>query len=167
MELYILRHGEAGKRIPTGGNDSQRALTATGRQEVEEVADALSALDLNFNLIASSPLKRSLQTAQIVAKTLKIKKGNVEEWGELKPEGNRAELYHRLGQFKQESSVLIVGHEPYLSNTISELVFGSAARGIVLKKSGIAKIVLIALQPKAKGELRWLLTPRQMKIIAK
>lgn len=163
MELYILRHGEAGKRLPAGGKDSERALTVTGQDEVEQIASGLAKLEVKLDLVATSPLKRSLQTAQIVAKALKLKKGKVEEWNELKPEGNRADLYRKLSQFNHESSILVVGHEPYLSNMISDIVFGNTAGGIVLKKAGVAKLNMISLQPKAKGELRWLLTPAQLK----
>lgn len=167
MELYILRHGEAGKRLPSGGKDSERALTVSGKEELLEIAGALAKLDVRFDFVATSPLKRAVQTAEIVTTEMKVKKGKIEEWNELKPEGSRPELYRKLSQFKQESSVLVVGHEPYLSTMISEIVFGSGTGGIILKKAGLAKIGLTALQPRPKGELRWLLTPRHLKRVAK
>ena len=167
MELYILRHGEAGKRIPSGSMDSERALTVTGKKEVEEVASALAQLGVKFDFIATSPLKRANQTAQVVAKALKVKRGNVEEWNELKPEGKRLELYRKLSQFKPESSVLVVGHEPYLSTMISEIAFGNGAGGIVLKKAGLAKLGITAFQPRIRGELRWLLTPKHLKRVVR
>jgi phosphohistidine phosphatase len=167
MELYALRHGEAGKRIPSGSRDSERALTITGREEVGEIARALAKLDVKFDFIGTSPLKRSSQTAEIVAKALRTKNGNVEEWSELKPEGRRTDLYRRLSQFKAESSVLVVGHEPYLSTMISEIAFGNGTGSIVLKKAGLAKLTVTSFQPKIKGELRWLLTPKHLKKVAK
>jgi phosphohistidine phosphatase len=167
MDLYVLRHGEAGKRLPAGGKDSERALTVTGVEEVEQVALGLYRLGLKFDFVATSPLKRSFQTAQIMAKILRIKKAKIEEWGQLKPEGSRLDLYRKLSQFKQESSILVVGHEPYLSNLISEIVFGNATKGIDLKKAGMAKIRLTTVQPKAKGELKWLLTPGHLRKLAK
>ena len=165
VELYILRHGEAGKRIPSGSKDSERPLTVAGQEEVAEVAKALDRLGVRFDFVATSPLRRASQTAGIVAKVLKVKKGSVEEWGELKPEGKRPELYRKLSQFKPESSVFVVGHEPYLSTVVSEIAFGVAG-GVVLKKAGLAKLAVAAFQPKIKGELRWLLTPRHLKKIA-
>lgn len=167
MDLYVLRHGEAGQSLPAGGRDSQRPLTVTGLEEVEQVAEGVSALGVKIDLVATSPLKRSIQTAQVVAKTLRIKKATIEEWDELKPEGKRAELYRKIGQFKEGSSVMLVGHEPYLSTMISEIIFGNATGEILLKKAGLAKIALNSLQPRVKGELRWLLTPRQLKKLAK
>ena len=164
MELYILRHGEAGKRLQSGSKDADRPLTVTGRKEVEKVAESLSDLGLKIDIIASSPLERALQTAEIVAKEFKLKR-KVELWDELKPEGSTNNLYKRLSQQKRESSVLLVGHEPYLSTVISELIFDGAKGRIVLKKSGLAKITITSFQPKAEGELRWLLTPRHLKEI--
>jgi phosphohistidine phosphatase len=69
VQLYILRHGEA-KRAPTAGGDTKRALTVAGEEEVREIAKALSTLDLELDFMASSPLERARQTAQIVAKAL-------------------------------------------------------------------------------------------------
>lgn len=170
VELYILRHGEAGKKLPSGNRDSERPLTVTGEEEVGEVADSLADLGLKFDVIASSPLKRALQTAEIVTKVLKAKK-KIELWDELKPESSRSDFYKRLSQVKRESSVLVVGHEPNLSTIIGELVFSdgdSSAQGrIVLKKSGLAKVAITTFQPRAQGELRWLLTPRHLKKIQK
>jgi len=167
MELYILRHGEAGNRIPASGRDSERALTVSGQDEVKEVAEALAELKIKFDFIATSPLKRSSQTAAIVMKELKLKKGKMEEWNELKPEGKKTELYRKLSKFKPESSILVVGHEPYLSTMISEIVFGNGAGGIVLKKAGLSKLGVTAFQPRIKGELRWLLTPKHLRKVAK
>ncbi len=162
MDLLILRHGEAGSRIPVASKDSERALTATGHRDVEEVAGSLKALKLEIDLIVSSPLTRSLETAQVVAKELDKSK-DLEVWDELKPEGDRAALYEHLATLNQESSVLMVGHEPYLSFLVSDLISGNTRSRIVLKKAGMAKVSINSLTPKASGELRWLLTPRQIK----
>ena len=163
MELYVLRHGEAGKRQPVVNKDSERALTVTGRQEVREIAKGLQELGVKFGFIATSPLKRAHETAEIMAKTLKVKKGMMEGWNELKPEGKRPELYRRLSQFKQGSSILVVGHEPYLSTMIGEIVFGNGTSNIVLKKAGLARIGMKSFVPSMNGELKWLLTPKHLK----
>jgi phosphohistidine phosphatase len=63
--------------------------------------------------------------------------------------------------------VLVVGHEPYLSTMVSEIVFDSGNGRIVMKKAGLAKITVASFQPKIKGELRWLLTPKHLKKVAK
>jgi phosphohistidine phosphatase len=162
VELYVLRHGEAGKRLAAGSKDSERALTVAGEKEVEEIAGAIAKLGVRPDIVATSPLARSHQTAAIVAKKLKIK-NRLQDWDELKPEGSRAKLYERLAKLKPEASVMVVGHEPYLSTLVSELAFDGQRGRIVMKKAGLARVGITSLRPKPKGELRWLLTPRIMK----
>jgi phosphohistidine phosphatase len=85
----------------------------------------------------------------------------MQDWTELSPEGNRLDLYNKLSQLKQQSSVLVVGHEPYLSKMVSEIIFdGNNGGRIALKKAGFARIRIISSTPKFQGELRWLLTPK-------
>jgi len=169
MELFILRHGEAGKRPSSGSSDFARPLTITGKEEVTDIAKSLKDFGVKFNFIITSPLKRAHQTASLVAMTFNTK-NKIEDWDELKPEGNRRKLYHKLSQqFKHDLSILIVGHEPYLSTLISEVISegnhkGIAKGRIVLKKAGLAKIrITSSSHEMIHGELRWLLTPTHMK----
>ena len=166
MYLFILRHGEAGKKLATGNRDFERSLTVAGQKEVAHIAKSLKDMGIKFDFILTSPLKRAHQTAAIVSKIFKNEK-KMEDWDELKPEGNRPELYRKLTQFKQQSSVLIVGHEPYLSDMISEIIFDGKGKHVVLKKAGLAKIGITSASPKLHGELKWLLTPRHMKNMAR
>src|SRR5919197_3838762 len=145
VDLFVLRHGEAGKRFSSDNKDFGRPLTVTGKKEVADIAASLKDLGIKFDLIISSPLKRAHQTAAIVAKTLKNEK-KMEDWNELKPEGNKQDLYRKLSsstRFKQYSSVLIVGHEPYLTEMISDIISDGKSGGsghIVLKKAGLARL---------------------------
>lgn len=165
MELFILRHAEAGKSIQVRSRDAERSLTAEGKEELEAVARALSKLRMKPDHIVSSPLKRSLETAEVVAKALRAR-GRLEVWDELKPEGSKQAFFNRLSKLKPESEVLCVGHEPYLSAVVNELMGHSGPTGIVLKKCGLARVTVTAFLPKTKGELRWLLTPKLLKRMA-
>jgi phosphohistidine phosphatase len=165
MDLIVLRHGEAGKRMPSSGQDAERSLTVSGSEEVEQVAKCIKALKLEFNIIATSPLKRASETADIVAKIMK-KADAVQLWDELKPESDSKSLYRRLAKLRADSTILIVGHEPYLGSMIGELIGGKAGVRISLKKAGMAKVEVTALHPLPSGELRWLLTPRLVKRVA-
>jgi phosphohistidine phosphatase len=162
LEIYIFRHAEAGKSIPARAKDAERSLTAEGKEELEDVARALSRLKIRPDHIISSPLKRSRETASAVAKALKDR-DRVEIWDELKPEGSKQELYRRLSKLKPESSVLCVGHEPYLTQTINEVMGHQGASKILLRKCGLARLTIKTFSPKLEGELRWLLTPRLLK----
>lgn len=161
MDLFILRHGEAGQRSITSRNDSKRPLTINGKKEVEEISRGLKVLGIEFDYVLTSPLLRAKQTAEIVSKNVKCK-NQIKDLDELKPEGNKLQLYNNLSGLKQDSTVLIVGHEPYLSELIGEAISESHCR-VDLKKAGLARIRTTAILPKIQGELRWLLTPKHLK----
>ena len=169
MELYLLRHGEAGRRVPVAAKDTERALTAAGRQEIEEVAKAMAKLGYKFDVVASSPLKRAKETASIVSQAIG-RKNQVEEWTELSPEGSRIALYRKLSKVRAGSKVLCVGHEPYLTIAMGEIAGrgGDASPGfrISFKKGGLAKLLVTGFNPRVAGELRWLLTPKQIRRMA-
>jgi phosphohistidine phosphatase len=167
-----MRHGEAGKRLSSDTKDLSRPLTLEGKREVIAIAKSLKFLDIEFSLIITSPLKRAHQTASIVAMAFDYQ-NKIEQWDELKPEGNRIDFNRKLSEkFKQDSSILIVGHEPYLSSFISEIISKvdavDADRGhLVLRKAGLAKIRITSSHQNIQGELRWLLTPKIIKSISK
>lgn len=165
MELIILRHGEAGKRTSAASRDFERSLTVSGKAEVEDVAKSLDDLKLKCDVIASSPLKRAFETAEVVAKRLKKQKA-LEIWDELRPESDFRDLYKRLAKQKHESCIMLVGHEPYLSTMIADVIGAGKNSRIALKKAGVAKLEVTALNSSPSAELRWLLTPRLLKKVS-
>src|ERR1051325_8453393 len=71
MEIYVLRHGIAVERgTPGYKKDSDRPLTKEGEEKVEQIAQAMLAMDLKFDLILSSTYLRAAKTAKIVASEL-------------------------------------------------------------------------------------------------
>jgi len=161
IDLFILRHGEAGNRMTVVEKDSERPLTPEGRTEMQKIAKSLKAIGLQIDRIYTSPLRRARETAEIAAKILEIL--TLEEWDELKPDGSKTGLYRKLARLEQNPRPILVGHEPYLTSMIGEII-GTTSAKIVLKKGGVAKIRITSFTPRISGELRWLLTP---KIIAK
>ena len=137
--------------------DSKRPLTPGGRIEMQKIAKSLKTVGLQTDRIYTSPLRRARETAEITARILKIP--ILEEWDELKPDGNKQALYRKLAGLEQDSRPILVGHEPHLSSVIGEIIGTSDAR-IVLKKGGLAKVRITSFTPRISGELRWLLTPK-------
>lgn len=164
MDLFILRHGEAGRGSITARDDSKRALTLEGEKEIKNISEGIKELGIEFDYIFTSPLLRAKQTAELVSKIV-TSKNQIKELDELKPEGNKLQLYSKLSNLKQDSSVLIVGHEPYLSGLAGEAISNGECK-IDLKKAGLIRIRVTHTLPKLKGELRWLLTPKHLKRIA-
>lgn len=159
-----MRHGEAVKNVQSGlsASDADRPLTISGKREIEEISYFLKKLNIKFSLIVSSPLKRAHQTAYIVSKIFKVV-NKLEDWDELKPEAAKQALVDRLSKLKENSIILIVGHEPFLSSFISEIAFGNPRGNLVLKKGGFVRLRVLSNFPKMTAELCWLLSPRLMR----
>jgi len=166
MELFILRHGEAGQR--TLSSDRIRPLTSAGKSELFEIAKALKTIGLKFDLVVASPLKRAYDTAMIISDVFNIN-SKVHVWNELAPEGKKTDVYHKISQLREEYSVLIVGHQPLLGEMVNEIIHKSKSSpcNFVLKKGGIVRIRLLRKSNIPKGELKWLLTPRILRNIYK
>lgn len=167
MNLYILRHGIAVERgTPGCKTDAGRPLTPKGTRQLRQIAGAMQNLDLSFNLILSSPFLRARQTAEIVAQSLRRKKRPAFS-DELTPGGNPKALIQQLIELKPApENVLLVGHEPYLSELIGRLISGGTTADIGLKKGGLAKLEVASLRFGRCATLAWLLTPKQMKGMA-
>jgi len=142
--------------------DFDRPLTESGRDDIETVAISLRDLHVDFDRIATSPLKRAKETAEIVVSQYESAP-KLEIWDELRPEGSKQDVIQRLSRLRQDADILIVGHEPFLSSLVGEIISGGSTARIGLKKGGIAKIQIHSFAPKPSGELRWLLTPRHLK----
>ena len=166
MELFILRHGEAGQRSMS--SDRIRALTSAGKEEILEIAKALKIIGLKFDVVVTSPLKRAHDTAMIVSNILNIG-SRVQTWNELAPEGQRSEVYRKISKLREEYVVLIVGHQPLLGEIVNDIIHNGKSKpcNLLLKKWGLVRIRLLSKTKIPKGELRWLLSPRILRNIYK
>ena len=160
MDLYILRHGKAGQSFNRPG-DGERKLTSDGRSEIRKSARWIRKKKIRFEVIATSPLIRAKETADIVARALN-QKDKVEIWEELSPGGDLDSIFYHAAQFDKEGAVLLVGHEPSLSGLIGRIITGGENASIILAKGGMAKIRTFTFDRRPAGDLQWLLTPRQM-----
>ncbi len=106
IDLFILRHEEAGNRMTVVEKDSERPITPEGRAEMQKIAKSLKTLGLQANRVITSPLRRARETAEITAKILKIP--ILEEWDELKPDGSKTALYRKLAKVEQDSGLILV-----------------------------------------------------------
>jgi phosphohistidine phosphatase len=164
MNFYILRHGIAQEMgMPGVDKDSERELVPEGRQKLRKIAAAMNALDLTFDVILTSPYVRAEQTAMTIAEVLKMK-AKLELTDDLSPSGSMRDLIASInGRKPAPADVLLVGHEPYLSELISLLVSGGTdAISVVLKKGGFCRLSVETLKYGRCASLDWLLTPKQL-----
>ena len=166
MDLYILRHGEAIKKIGLGINDYNRPLTISGTKDITTVGKFLKNHKISLDHVFFSPLTRCSQTANIIKSSLNIKdKKKFVELNDLIPEGNVKNVCNIISKLNLQSTILIIGHNPYLTKLILSIISEinhSEFMKIRLKTSGLVKIRITTFSPKISGELRWLLTPRVM-----
>lgn len=157
MKLYIVRHGIAVSHGTPGVPEEERPLTREGISKMKEAAAGYRALGLVPDLILTSPLPRSLQTAEI----LKDEFGTgtkLEKCEALQPAGDRAALNRVLKRHWDLGAVMLVGHQPSLGEIAAGIAFGDESRTIPLRKGGGCGIDVTRISPRPEGMLEWVLT---------
>ncbi len=154
MKLYIMRHGAA-EDSATSGRDEDRALTSSGRDRVRDIARALLLADEAPYVIFSSPLVRALQTAEIVAATVKTADA-VQIRREIAPGGNARGFVRELAE-KRRKRAMLVGHEPDLSDLVAQLAGAPPSQGMLK-----AMVVGISIAEGGETKLRFILDPKTM-----
>jgi len=163
MDLYCLRHGLAMDRDALAfPEDAERPLTGEGKRKMRTTAQGMKAMGLAFDVILVSPCLRARQTARIVAREFHAR-DRLKLADCLAPEGSPKRVVECLNRLDpRPQAVLLVGHEPGLSELVSLLTTGNLRLGIVLKKGGLCKLSAETLKPARCAVLEWLLTPKLM-----
>jgi len=163
MELYFLRHGLAGQHgDPQYKNDSLRPLTAEGCRKVRLASLGMKILGLKFDTILSSPYARARQTAEIVAKIHTMKNHQINLTNNLLPPASIKKLLGEIhSRFPKSNNILLVGHEPHLTQLVSSLLECPAPLIIDFKKAGLCNISI----DHDQATLKWLLTPKQLNLL--
>src|SRR5436190_595765 len=115
MDLLVIRHAIAEDRdefAETGKDDAQRPLTRDGRQRMAAGAAGLRALVPTISMLATSPLVRARQTAEIVAKVYEI--DVTETTDVLEPDASPGQLVEWAEPYASLDVIAVVGHEPHL-----------------------------------------------------
>jgi phosphohistidine phosphatase len=163
-KILILRHGVAEDRekvARTGGADGGRALTPEGRKRIKRCVDGLHHLVPQVSLIATSPVLRALQTAEILAR--QYKKAPLVETESLVPGGSGSDLLDWLREQASDDTLALVGHEPDLGHWVSWVLTGSDRPFMQLGKGGACLIEFSNQPVPGRAQLHWLLPPRQLR----
>lgn len=162
MNVFILRHASAGVKRLNPLLDLKRPLDKDGKSHCLHLAHVLNAMKVSFDLVVSSPLKRSLQTAQLVATETGYEQRILISNG-LLPEATYTQFQRLLRECAVYENVLIVGHNPNLSAFLGQMVDGSEATParIRLRKGTIAKVSL----QRGPGILQSLIDPRTVRAL--
>ncbi len=165
-EFYILRHGIAVERGMAGiSDDAKRPLTPEGKQKMRQIAEGLGRLGVALDWIVSSPLVRTVETAEILAESLgdSVPMDFAEA---LRPGGSPEALITFLAKRPNRKRVMVVGHEPDLGEMAARLIGAGRHANLGFKKGGCCLITFDEFPPKSPGRLVWWLTPRVLRKLA-
>ena len=165
MHVFVVRHAIAAE-AEEGEDDADRELTSEGERKFRRAVQGLRELGWQFERVLTSPWKRALSTAELLAP---VTDGPVIST-ELLCDKPRPELFALIaetsGPQKNGYATAVVGHEPWLSELVAWLAFGDPHHGeaLELKKGGVVWLegtavpggmkIRAILPPKILRELR-------------
>jgi phosphohistidine phosphatase len=167
MNLLLIRHGIAEDRFEfarENGNDDERPLTEKGVARMRAGAEGLVRLVPALDVLASSPLTRARQTADIVQKVYGKPRPMIVD--ALYPGREPEEVADWLGFLPADATVAAVGHEPDLSELVGWLATGERHGFVEMKKGGACLLEIAGSPGACSARIEWLLTPRQLRLLA-
>jgi phosphohistidine phosphatase len=161
LRVLVVRHAEAEELSHTGGGartDAERALTKDGIAHMRKGVRGLRTLVDDIAVIHSSPLKRAVQTADLLAEGYPHAK--TIQHARLSPGFDPEKLLDWLAQ--QREVVALVGHEPDLSQWIGYLTTHTASSIVQMKKGSVCCLEMPEAGMAGEARIRWLLTLKQL-----
>ena len=128
MDLILWRHAEAVEGSPEG-DDAARALTGRGEKQAARMAAWLDRQLPESTRIWVSPARRTEQTALALGRKFKFNPA-------VGPLGTVDQLLELVQWPNAKGCVLVVGHQPTLGQTISNLL-GLSAQECAVKKGAV------------------------------
>jgi phosphohistidine phosphatase len=161
MFLYFLRHASAGQPLSDSKKDEKRGLDNDGIEQCGYIGRALAALGVGVDMILSSPLKRSTQTAALVGNEMGHE-GKLVLENALRPEATFSDFQKMLQKYARQDSLLLVGHNPNLRDFLGRVISERGCEAAIdLKKGAVAKVEM----RRSFGSLSWCLTPRILRTL--
>jgi phosphohistidine phosphatase len=154
--IVLLRHGIAEERVE-GKTDEERSLTSEGHARMKQISRGLERAFPKAQVIYSSPLLRAVQTALWVSKGYRSRV-KVNTTDALVP-GATAEQFIEFINTIKERRVIVVGHEPNLSDNFGHMLSVRGQR-LELKKGGCYGV---RVRPDGSVVFEWLLSPRLLR----
>ncbi|CAA9444031.1 MAG: hypothetical protein AVDCRST_MAG64-4389 [uncultured Phycisphaerae bacterium] len=185
MRVLVIRHAIAEDSrafAKTGREDGARPLTKEGRAKMRQGAAGLAKLVPRLDALATSPLARAIETAEIVAKAYAAGAGaagggtgtgggagpvRVQQVAALTPTKPVNALLHWLQGQPAVATVAVVGHEPHLGMFVSWLLTGLQDSFVELKKGSACLLELEKDVKPGRAKLLWALKPGQLRELGK
>jgi phosphohistidine phosphatase len=154
MLLYLMRHAQAEAASTTAGGDALRGLSAEGIAYLQRLLPLLRLVGMMPEWIVSSPYRRAMQTAQLLAEGLGYQRDIVTD-AALTPAGSTVGVQALLTAFAKSEQLLLVGHAPSMPQWIGELCGAPQFR--LAFPAGAICCVELPDPHRWSGILRWLI----------
>ncbi len=167
MRLLVVRHAIAEDReayARSHRDDAGRPLTSEGRRKMEGVALGLRQLVPAIDLLAASPFRRALDTAEIIAQAYDGQQ--VERVSELAPGAGVDRFLSWLKGLGPRPTVAVVGHEPDLSRIVCTLLANANGPFLELRKGAACLLEFSGAIGKGAATLDWFLGPKHLRRLA-
>lgn len=165
MKVLLVRHAKAEPRPRLlRKNDERRRLTPGGRKDMAKAAKGLKRLVPAIDVLATSPLARARETAEVLARCYDC--DDVAEVAVLSPGGEPRALLEWLRGQPKDALIALVGHEPDLGGFAGYLLTGRRETFLPFKKGGACLIDLADGPAAGGGRLEWLLPPGALRKLA-
>jgi phosphohistidine phosphatase len=160
MQIFFLRHANAGEPKLNPAKDAKRPLDKLGIEQSHDVGRALAAMNVTVDAIISSPLKRATQTAAVVANEIDHEEKVIVDPA-LRPGATWEQFQELLRRYSRKEAIMVVGHNPTMSEFLNKLV-GAPATALELKKGSIARV---EKERRKAAVLKWCLPPKVVRSI--
>ena len=147
-------------------DDCKRPLSKAGIKEHKRVSKMLRKMGVVFDHILSSPYERALETALITKKVFDFENKPI-ECKELSDDFTVDDVLKLVATYGHNETLLLVGHEPYMSTLASALLWPGHPMGVDFKKSAIMCVRFDDVPEKGQGILEFFLRPKLLKSLHK
>jgi len=155
MNLYLIRHSIA-ENITIDKKDFDRELTEEGKFVIKKTSEAWKNYIGNVDVVLTSPLKRAIQTAEIISTNLQEKQNLIKD-NNLGTGSRTADLIDLLNTLEYKN-VIVVGHQPDLSQHINNFC-GTGIFNLAFPPASLAKIEFDNNIKYGRGRLIYFIPP--------
>ena len=161
-ELYLIRHGVTEERGDAWPDDAKRPLTESGISRLRKSMRGLAHAGVSFDVILTSPLVRTRQTAEVVAAEVSPRPPIVAV-DSLATNGSYQAVLADLEKQARRTKIALVGHEPGIGELAARLA--GSRHAFEFKKGAVCRIDIDTLPVQGPGTLIWFITPRLMRAL--
>jgi phosphohistidine phosphatase len=161
MIIYFVRHASAGERVANPKRDEKRPLDADGIEQCGYVGRALTAMNVQPEVILSSPFKRATQTASLIGNEIGYE-GKLQLETAMQPEASFIDFRRMLDKYAKYEAMMVVGHNPSITEFLARIITKSGSEALIeFKKGAVAR----AETERNSARLNWFLTPKMARAI--